>query len=547
MAEHDLSKIVDADGEVFNFKDASAVHVVDDALSSSSTNPVQNKVVKEELDKKALLNITYGEQGYISYSAANSDLLLEKLKLGSLSLYNYGTVIKLYEYDADDEANAVLVWDSSTLTGTTLQKFINGQDLGTIYTSTAGKCIRVDYDGHQHGSYNYIRALGVFMTPKQVDSSHKATAVFRVNGTDYKSYQIDTYGSLVTAVCTSGNYYLCSLKFTPSSSAVRMRFFGFRCLNTYTGTDAVLLGRSSSTNKLATARKLAVSLSNTSTDSTFDGSADQTAIKVSGTLPIGNGGTGATSAIEAEYNILNQVADIDSTLDGNRKIALCNQTKSASNGVFRWIKLSNVWTWIKSQLTAVTGVNISGNAATASAAQSGSTLATAISDLETSVQNQNKFFHTETLNVTDGITRFLKISFSGRVGRASAIVLIGANNGNDSSAFRLSWFYDGTTQIGNFGRELFSVGDINKKPLVYYDNTSFYIGLSDAGNWGATISVMLSCENPGYVSYATVTRTVATGSDKANLPLQWVAVYSKDVSTIVKGSLGSTPNTLYIL
>ena len=163
--------------------------------------------------------------------------------------------------------------------------------------------------------------------------------------------------------------------------------------------------------------------------------------------------------------------------------------------------------------------------------------------------SQNKFFHTETLNVTDGITRFLKISFSGRVGRASAIVLIGANNGNDSSAFRLSWFYDPTvgSSISNFGRELFSVGDVNKKPLVYYDNNSFYIGLSDAGNWGATISVMLSCENPGYVSYDTVTRAVATGSGKTNLPLQWVAVYSKDVSTIVKGSLGVDANAFYIL
>lgn len=163
--------------------------------------------------------------------------------------------------------------------------------------------------------------------------------------------------------------------------------------------------------------------------------------------------------------------------------------------------------------------------------------------------SQNKFFHTETLHVTDGITQFLKISFSGRVGRASAIVLIGANNGNDSSAFRLSWFYDpaSSQDMGNFGRELFSVGDITKKPLIYYDSNNFYIGLSDAGRWGATISVMLACENPQNVSYSTVTRAVATGSDKTNLPLQWVAVYSKDISAIVVGSLGVDANTFYVL
>ena len=95
-------------------------------------------------------------------------------------------------------------------------------------------------------------------------------------------------------------------------------------------------------------------------------------------IPIGSGGTGATSAIGAEYNILNQVADIDTTINGDRKIALCNQTKSVSNGVFRWLKLSNVWTWIKGLLSSESGVNISGsstsctgNAATATALSAG--------------------------------------------------------------------------------------------------------------------------------------------------------------------------------
>lgn len=46
---------------------------------------------------------------------------------------------------------------------------------------------------------------------------------------------------------------------------------------------------------LFTARKLAVNLANTATDTSFDGSADQTGIKVSGTLSVANGGTGQTS------------------------------------------------------------------------------------------------------------------------------------------------------------------------------------------------------------------------------------------------------------
>ena len=74
-------------------------------------------------------------------------------------------------------------------------------------------------------------------------------------------------------------------------------------------------------------------------------------------VPINKGGTGATTAIGAEYNILNQVADIDTTLSDTRKIALCNLTKSASNGVFRWIALSNVWTWIKTHFDTAPTAN----------------------------------------------------------------------------------------------------------------------------------------------------------------------------------------------
>lgn len=49
--------------------------------------------------------------------------------------------------------------------------------------------------------------------------------------------------------------------------------------------------------KLQTARKLKVALGSTA-DATFDGSADQTAIPISGTLPVANGGTGVTTVAE---------------------------------------------------------------------------------------------------------------------------------------------------------------------------------------------------------------------------------------------------------
>lgn len=69
-------------------------------------------------------------------------------------------------------------------------------------------------------------------------------------------------------------------------------------------------------------------------------------------VSVADGGTGASTAIGAEYNILNQVQDTDVAIDDNRKIALCNQTKSSTAGVFRWLKMSNVWTYIKGKIDA---------------------------------------------------------------------------------------------------------------------------------------------------------------------------------------------------
>lgn len=85
-------------------------------------------------------------------------------------------------------------------------------------------------------------------------------------------------------------------------------------------------------------------------------------------LPVSSGGTGATTARGAMYNTLGQEITLDSTLDDNRLVPIRNNEVSAANGVFRWFKLSNVWTWIKAKLTSDTGVDISGNAATATTA-----------------------------------------------------------------------------------------------------------------------------------------------------------------------------------
>ena len=79
---------------------------------------------------------------------------------------------------------------------------------------------------------------------------------------------------------------------------------------------------------------------------------------VSGTLAVANGGTGATTAIAAEYNIIGGVETVDSgDLSDDRFVPIRNNTLSTSNGTFRWFKLVNLWNYIKSKITgAISGL-----------------------------------------------------------------------------------------------------------------------------------------------------------------------------------------------
>ena len=145
--------------------------------------------------------------------------------------------------------------------------------------------------------------------------------------------------------------------------------------------------------KLSTARKLAVSLSNTSTDASFDGSADVTNIKTTGTLGVGNGGTGMTSVTSGSYvvgagtsalvektpkevgsNVLSSLDDKSNAssyadfVDNDFVVGSDHvdaSTISASTFVRR--TALNLWNYIKSKLTG-SDVNVGGNAATATKA-----------------------------------------------------------------------------------------------------------------------------------------------------------------------------------
>lgn len=427
MASHEISKLVDGSGDEFNFRDptkeslankvtsvrasssatdtnypsekavasalASKLNTsdVDAELSTTSTNPLQNK----ELTR--WMNIIIGDDGFVSGSAANPQLSLFKSRLGALSLYNAGVNIKIYSFDENDEENAVLEWDSSTADESVKADFNRGVSTGTLYQSEAGKWVKVVYTG---SASSYFRALGIFMDTKNTSSSVKSfygrlRAIVSGTTVEYPwSGSFSTWGSLVTVAYSKSSITVAEIILKPSAATCKCRIYGFRCLNTYSSDDAILIGRSSSAFKLATARKLKTKLDRTSA-STFDGSADQENIPVTGTLPVGNGGTGKSSVTSGNYlvgngtsaltektpktvgnNVLAALDEESAAFSTDDAVIITGDSAAANTTTFYRRKVSYIWTWIQSKISSVLGLSTTGytgNAATATkAAQDGS-------------------------------------------------------------------------------------------------------------------------------------------------------------------------------
>ena len=151
-----------------------------------------------------------------------------------------------------------------------------------------------------------------------------------------------------------------------------------------------------------TARKLKTKLDRTA-DSTFDGSADQTNIPVTGTLPVGNGGTGKDSVTSGNYLVGNGtsaltektpkdvgndvltalVAGTDTAFFRDDEVIGSNHSSGATDTT-RFVRrpVESLWNYIKGKISSVLGLSTNGytgNAATATNAGSGGDLADAVS------------------------------------------------------------------------------------------------------------------------------------------------------------------------
>ena len=118
-----------------------------------------------------------------------------------------------------------------------------------------------------------------------------------------------------------------------------------------TATDAIHADEADTADKLTTARTIRTNLASTSAAS-FNGTANITP-GVTGTLPIANGGTGATTALAANNAILASTVEVSADWNDNTMIAYISSVPNATQGALRKYSAINVWShWLNPKIAA---------------------------------------------------------------------------------------------------------------------------------------------------------------------------------------------------
>lgn len=342
------------------------------------------------------------------------------------------------------------------------------------------------------------------------------------------------------SVTDSTNVYMRAASFISTGTLPVAR--GGTGITTSTNVNAVVIGNSTTaTNAMQTVR---------TGNGAFYATA-QDAKPQFGTLPAAQGGTGKTSAKDACNAFINAL-DTDSSTPVDADFYVSQYVSGGTTTTtYHRRPLIALWTYIKGKLTSVTGVNISGNAATASAAQSGSALETAINgkyakpsggipktDLasavqislgkaDTALQSESDpvfsaspaagitsgnitswngkanatSFYSAMVGTSSSVSNWVKIDWgSYRAGRAAIAVEYGCENGSSSGSYKIAFFKAANSNITNASYRVTSLGNKSNVPRVRYSGTAFYLGLPSNANLSWNVSIQIAADNAPTIS-----------------------------------------------
>lgn len=225
-----VTNVGTANDAVFNFtlprgeKGADGGIDIDTALSDTSTNPVQNKVIKREFDELLLpdgtLSIPSSDEAYISKVASDSMSIINDITQ---------TVI---EQSADGVTWETL-FDSNTLGAAAKAVYVNGLHLGKNISITKGYIARITFDTQGTDYFSNIAMHMVLNDANGGEQSYKWYAGFNnLSGAPRGEGAFSTFGSTPSAAFRRMSYNKVRYVFNEDKKDVNLAFLSVLCKGT---------------------------------------------------------------------------------------------------------------------------------------------------------------------------------------------------------------------------------------------------------------------------------------------------------------------------